>query len=184
MATSSGDRSQFFPAIEKKHGGRIAEWIERVRDLGDVKYAEQVAHLKENFGFSQTHANALVMYVRGSTSSRRFASPEAYFASIDPAAAATARAIFEAIMKALPVLELVIAWNQPILKSTQGYIIGLSAAAKHLTVNPFSKDVIVSFAEQLQPLDVAKHTFKVPIGWKVDAPLMRRIAKARLAELN
>ena len=33
-----------------------------------AKYPEQIAHLKESNGFSQTHANALVVYSRGSTS--------------------------------------------------------------------------------------------------------------------
>jgi uncharacterized protein YdhG (YjbR/CyaY superfamily) len=184
MTSGSGDRSQHFPSIEKKHGGRITDWIERVRDLGDAKYAEQVAHLKENFGFSQTHANAVVMFVRGSTSSRRFASPDAYFAAIDAEAAQTARAIFDVILKTHPKLELVIAWNQPVLRSPRGYVIGLSTATNHLTINPFSKNVIDSFADELRGLGVSKHTFKVPIGWKVNSPLLRRIVKARLAEMD
>ena len=69
MASDDGDRTKFFPAIEKKHGGPIAIWIERLKDLGDAKYPEQIAYLRENHAFSQAHANALVMYARGSTSS-------------------------------------------------------------------------------------------------------------------
>jgi len=41
MATSDGDRAKFFPAIEKKHGGKISQWITRVKELGDAKYPEQ-----------------------------------------------------------------------------------------------------------------------------------------------
>ena len=184
MADSSGDRSKFFPAIEKKHGEPISKWIARVRDLGDAKYADQLALLQNDFGFSKAHANAVVMYVRGSTTSRRHASPEEYFASIDPEASRTAREIFAAIAKTNPKLELVVAWNQPILKAEGGYVFGLSAAKKHLTLNPFSNDVMEAFSSQLTGLGVNKSTFTVPLGWKVDAALLRRMVKARLAELG
>ncbi|MEN9802792.1 MAG: hypothetical protein RLZ37_1917 [Actinomycetota bacterium] len=182
MAESSGERSTFFPAIEKKHGEPIDHWVKKVRSLGDAKYAEQLALLQEKFGFSKVHANAVVMSVRGSTTSKRYSTPDEYFSSIDTAAADTAREIFAAITKTNPRLELVIAWNQPILKAPGGYVLGLSASKNHLTINPFSKDVIDEFSDDLRELGVSKHTFKVPIGWKVNAGLLRRIVKARLAE--
>lgn len=182
VADSSGERSKFFPAIEKKHGKPIDHWITKVRRLGDAKYAEQLALLQEEFGFSKVHANAVVMFVRGSTTSKRYSNPDEYFSSIDPAAAVTAREIFATITKTNPDLELVIAWNQPILKAPSGYILGLSSARNHLTINPFSKDVIDEFSDDLRELGVNKHTFKVPIGWKVNAALLRKIVKARLAE--
>lgn len=184
MAESSGERSKYFPAIEKKHGKPMSHWITRVRDLGDAKYADQLALLQEKFGFSKVHANAVVMSVRGSATSKRYSNPDEYFSSIDSEAAATAREIFAAIMKTNPQLELVIAWNQPILKAPNGYVVGLFAAKNHLTVNPFSKDIIDEFSDDLRELGVNKHTFKVPIGWKVNAGLLRKLVKARLAELD
>ena len=81
--------------------------------LKGKKYPEQIAHLKENFGFSQAHANALVMYSRGSTSSRRFETPSEYFKTLSPEQRKTIKAIFAAITSKYPKLELVIAWNQP-----------------------------------------------------------------------
>lgn len=184
MADSSGERSKFFPAIEKKHGGPVSKWMERVRDLGDATYADQISLLQNDYGFSRAHANAVVMYVRGSATSRRHASPDEYFASIDQDAACTAREIFAAIVKANPKLELVVAWNQPMLKADAGYVFGLSAAKKHLTLNPFSNAVIESFSPELTGLGVNKSTFTVPIGWKVNATLLRRMVKARLKELG
>lgn len=173
-----------FPAIEKKHGGPISKWMKAVQALGDAKYADQMNVLQKNHGFSRAHANAIVMSVRGSSTSKRHVSPDAYFASIDAAAAKTARAMFDAVRTTNPALDLVVAWNQPVLKAQRGYVLGISAAKNHLTVNPFSKHVIETFAESLDDLGVAKHTFKVPIGWKVDAPLLRRLVKARLRELE
>lgn len=184
MAGDDGDRTKFFPAIEKQHGGPISIWLDRLAELGDAKYPQQIAYLRENHAFSQAHANALVMYVRNSPTSKRFKTPDDFFATLDPTAAATAKAIFAAVTKAYPDLELVIAWNQPMLRIDGKYVIGLSAAKHHLLLNPFSGDVLAAFAEELADYEVNKKTFKVPLDWKVDTMLMRGMAAARLAELG
>jgi uncharacterized protein YdhG (YjbR/CyaY superfamily) len=184
MPDASGDRSKFFPAIEKKHGGPIAMWIERLKDLGDAKYPEQIAYLRENHGFSQAHANALVMYVRDSPTSKRFKNPAEYFKGLDPTAATTAKAIFATITKQHPEMELVIAWNQPMLRVDGQYILGLSAAKNHLLLNPFSADVLVAFTERLSAYDVKKRTFRVPTDWVIDTELLLDLTAARLAELS
>lgn len=184
MAGNDGDRTRHFPAIEKKHGGPASKWVKAVKDLGDAKYAEQVAFLRENHGFSQAHANAVVMYARGSVSSRRHDTPEAFLAGIDKEAAATVRAVFAAATKKNKGLDLVIAWNQPCLRKGKSYVLGISVSRQHLTLNPFSKDVIDEFAPRLAHLGVSKHTFKVPIGWKPEVTLLNQIVKARLAEIE
>ena len=184
MTDSSGDRSKFFPAIEKKHGGPISLWIERLKELGDAKYPEQIAFLRENHAFSQAHANALVMYVRGSETSKRFKNPKEFFASIDPVAAKMAQEIFSAITTKYPDLELVIAWNQPMLRLDTQYVIGLSVAKNHITLNPFSGDVLESFTDKLSKYVVNKNTFQVPMDWKVDAVLLCVLATARLKEIK
>ena len=184
VTDSSGDRSKFFPAIEKKHGGPISLWIERLKELGDAKYPEQIAFLRENHAFSQAHANALVMYVRGSETSKRFKNPKEFFASIDPVAAKTAQEIFSAITTKYPDLELVIAWNQPMLRLDTQYVIGLSVAKNHITLNPFSGDVLESFTDKLSKYVVNKNTFQVPMDWKVDAVLLCVLATARLKEIK
>ena len=184
MSTSDGDRTRFFPAIEKKHGGPISLWIERLNDLGEAKYPEQIAFLRENHAFSQAHANALVMYVRGSETSKRFKNPTEFFASVDPVAAKTAKEVFAVITAKYPYLELVIAWNQPMLRLDTQYIIGLSVAKSHITLNPFSTVVLESFAEKLSKYDVNKKTFKVPLDWDVNSTLLRGLVAARLKEIR
>lgn len=184
MPAASGDRSAHFPAIEKKHGGPISLWIERLKALGNAKYEEQIAFLRENHGFSQAHANAVVMYARGSVSSKRHDSPEAFLDGIDQAAAATVRAVFAAATRKNKGMELVIAWNQPCLRAGKSYVLGISVSKQHLTLNPFSKDVIDAFRERLAGLGVSKHTFKVPFGWKPDTALLDALVKARLAEIG
>lgn len=182
MSDASGDRSKFFPAIEKKHGQPVSHFLDELSELTDAKYAEQIAHLRENHGFSQAHANALVMHFRGSTSSKRFATPKQYFAQLDPLKKKTAELIFAAIMEKYPKLELVIAWNHPMLRFDGKYVFGLFASKNHITLNPFSSDVLESMESKLSGYTVNKKTFIVPVDWKVDAALLRAMVKARLAE--
>jgi uncharacterized protein YdhG (YjbR/CyaY superfamily) len=184
MSTSDGDRSKFFPAIEKKHGGPISIWIDRLRDLGDAKYPEQIAYLRENHGFSQAHANALVMYVRGSTTSKKFTKPADYFKTIDPVIAKKIKEIFASITSKYPDLEIVMAWNQPMLKIDTHYILSVNVSKNHLTIGPFNKDFVKTFEKKLEKYESNKKTFKVPLDWKVDGALMRAIVKDRLAELS
>lgn len=184
MATTSGDRSQQFPAIERKHGQPVQHWFDLLAEHGEAKYDEQMALLREGHGFSQAHANAVVMTHRGSTTTRRFADADAYFDALDAEKATTARAIFAAIRKRVKGLELVTAWNQPMLRTEAGYVFGLSAASKHLTLNPMSGAVMVAFADRLDGLKVNKHTFIVPPDWKVDAALLQAMVEARIAELG
>lgn len=159
-------------------------WLERLAELDDAKYPEQIAFLREGHGFSQTHANALVMYFRGSATSRRFANPEQYFASLPPVAARTVRLIFTTVTDVHPGLELVIAWNQPMLRAEHGYVLGVSASKNHLTVNPFSDKALAACSSWLKGLKVNKKTFIVPLDWSPDADLLLRLVTVRLAELK
>ena len=106
MAPKDPSREAHFPAIEKKYGEKMAYWFAIMAKLAGKKYPEQIAFLRENHGFSQAHANALVMYSRGSKSSTRHDSPAAYFKSIDAKQAKKLREIFRVITSKYPDLEL------------------------------------------------------------------------------
>jgi uncharacterized protein YdhG (YjbR/CyaY superfamily) len=183
MAPSSGDRTAHFPAIERKHGRPVAFYLQELADLGDAKYQEQIDLLRDRHGFSRTHANAVVMYARGSTSARRVESPEAYFRALGGAREVTARSIFAAIAVKYPDLEVVIAWNQPMLKHGSDYVFGLSAASAHLLIAPWG-GITDTVRARLKGLKVNKKTIRVPIDWKVDAPLLRLMVRERLAQLG
>ena len=186
MAADTGDRSAHFPAIEKKHGKPVAHWFALLRKLGDATYPAQMALLQERHGFSRAHANAVVMHHRGSTTSRRHDSPDGYFASIDPVAARTAKAVFRAIRGRHKDLELVMAWNQPMLRNATGYVFGLSVAKNHLTLNPFSTAALAAATKLFEPagvLKVNKATFTVPLEWKPDQNLLDTLVSVRLDEL-
>lgn len=176
-------REAQFPAIEKRYGEKMAYWFKVMAKLEGKKYAEQVAHLKENYGFSQAHANTLVMYSRGSESTRRFETPTEYYKSIAPQQAKTIRAIFKAITTKFPELEVVIAWNQPMVKRDKSYIFGASASSKHVLIAPWDQKVLKEFAPKFTEGNALKKTIQLPNDWDVDARLIQAMIKASLANL-
>ena len=184
MAPKNPNRSAYFPAIEKKHGEPIRYWLKAVKDLGETTYPKQIAFLRENYGFSQAHANAVVMYVRGSKSSKRFASPEDYFKKLDPVQAKTARKIFKIIRTKYPKLELVVAWNQPMLMKGKAYVFGLSATKNYLLIAPYGSAALKKFAPQLKDYKVNKKTIQIPSDWKVDSKILLGLVKTRLSEVD
>jgi len=183
MPTKDPRREAHFPAIEKRYGEPMKHWFAVMKTVAGKRYPEQIAHLRENYGFSQAHANALVLFSRGSVSSQRHATPTEYFKSIDPQQARTMRAIFKVVRTKYPELEFVIAYNQPMLRKGTQYVLGASASAKYLLINPFSHAVINSFAPKLKGYRVLKFTITIPNDWEIDEKLLLALAKARLAEI-
>jgi uncharacterized protein YdhG (YjbR/CyaY superfamily) len=182
MVTKDPSREAHFPAIEKRYGEPMKYWFGIMKKLEGKKYPEQIAHLRENFGFSQAHANALVMYSRGSTSAQRFNTLGDYYKSISPAQAKTVRAIFKAIQGKYPKLELVVAWNQPMLRDGSKYVFGVSATKGYLLMAPWSTEVLEDFRPKLEGYKVNKKTIQIPSDWEVDSKLLLQMVKARLAE--
>jgi len=182
MVTKDPSRESHFPAIEKRYGEPMKYWFGIMKKLEGKKYPEQIAHLRENFGFSQAHANALVMYSRGSTSAKRFNTLSEYYKSLSTEQAKTVRAIFKTIQTKYPKLELVIAWNQPMLRDGSKYIFGVSATKGYLLMAPWSKDVLEDFLPKLENYKVNKKTIQIPSDWEIDSKLLIQLVKARLAE--
>ena len=177
-------REAHFPAIEKKYGEKMAHWFKVMAKLEGRKYPEQIAHLRENYGFSQAHANALVMFSRGSESSRRFETHADFYKSVTPEQAKTMKAIFKAITTKYPQVELVIAYNQPMVKFEKHYIFGASASTKHVLIAPWDQDVLKQFAPKFKEGNALKKTIQLPIDWNVDAKLIQAMIKASLANIK
>jgi uncharacterized protein YdhG (YjbR/CyaY superfamily) len=165
----------------------MAYWFKVMAKIEGKKYPEQIAHLKENYGFSQAHANALVMYSRGSLSSKRFERPSDYFKAIDPQQAKTIKAIFKAIKAKHPELELVIAWNQPMLKKDTHYVFGVSTSKDHISIAPWDQDVLRAFAPKFADYKVLKKTIRLPNDWPINssnAKLLQGMIAASLKALK
>jgi uncharacterized protein YdhG (YjbR/CyaY superfamily) len=179
----SGERSEYFPKIEAKHGKPVEHWFDQLGMLESDKYPDQIGFLKNEHGFSQAHANAVVMFFRGSTTSKRHASPDDYFSKLTPAQKNLAKAIFRAIGERYPELELVIAWNQPMLRNEHDYVFGLSCSTHHLTINPFTRLVHDQLAQQLANYDVLKYTIRLTLDYEIDKELLWNMVRIRLDEI-
>ena len=180
MAIDKSKRENYFPAIEKKYGEPMSYWFAVMKKMSGKKYPEQMAFLQDNYGFTRAHANAVVMFSRGSTSSRRYESPKDYFAKLEKEKAKTMRKIFSVIQKKYPKLELVISWNQPMLKNGEKYIFGCSASKNHLTIAPWDPKVLKKVAPMLEGYVVNKKTVRVPSDWTVDEKLLIAMVRENL----
>ena len=171
------DRESFFPKIEKKHGEPMKYWFQVMKDLEGLKYPEQIAYLKEEHGFSQAHANALVMYSRGSVSSKRFDTLADFLKNEDAEKQKTIKKIFKVIKDKYPKGELVIAWNKPMFKLNDKYVFGIATTKNYLLIAPFDADTIDALRPKLKDYKVNKKTIEVPSDWKVDEKLLLAIVK-------
>lgn len=169
------ERSAQFPAIEKKHGKPVSHWLKLLTPLRGRPYAEQMALLQGRHRFSRNHANAVVMYFRGSKSSRRFSNLAEYVAQCPGARANTLKKIFAAARKAHRSAEVVIAWNQPMLKVGEKYVFGVSAMKEYLLLGIFDNDVRKQMAPRFKDYEQNKKTVRLPADWKVDAALLEEI---------
>lgn len=176
------DREAFFPKIEKKHGQPMKYWFGVMKDIADRKYPEQIAFLKEEHGFSQQHANALVMYSRGSKSAKRVNSLTDFLKDSDAAQKKTVKAIYKAIQSKNPKLELAFAWNKPMLKSGDKYIFGVAVAKNHILLAPFDAKILNKLKPKLKEYKVLKKTVQVPNDWKVDSALLNEMIKLSLSK--
>lgn len=182
MSGNDGDRTRHWPAIERRHGLPVSHWLDLIAERGDARYPEQVAFLREEHGFSQAHANAVVMYARGSTTSRRFTTLDGYLADKDPAGAATVRAMLEGLVARHPGSSIEIAWNQPFLTLDDRRLFSVGVMTGHLTAAPWSARILEAFRPALEGrgLKVQAKTIRLPLDWEVDAALLDAMVAAEL----
>jgi uncharacterized protein YdhG (YjbR/CyaY superfamily) len=156
-------------------------WFQVMKDLEGLKYPEQIAFLKEEHGFSQAHANALVMYSRGSKSSKRFDTMDGFLKNESEDKKKTIKKIFKVIQAKYPKSELVIAWNKPMIKLNDKYVFGIATATNHILLAPFNADAIDVLRPKLKDYKVNKKTIEVPSDWKVDEKLLLAIVKESIS---
>ena len=157
----------------------MSYWFTQMKKVKGEKYADQMAFLQEKHGFSRAHANALVLFLKGSTSSRRYETFDEYLATLDETKAKTIRSIFATLTAKFKKAEVVIAWNQPMLKQDSRYLFGASAQKAHILIAPFNADIIDELRPRLEGYEVNKKTIRVPVDWKVDKKLLTDMVSAQ-----
>ncbi len=124
----------------------MSDWFDQMKEISDRKYPEQIAYLRENSGFTQAHANALVLWPRGSTTSHKYDNIDGYLKQFDATKQETVRAIFKAMTGKYRKMEVVIAWNHPFGKIDDRYIIGVSVHQNHILLSPTHTEVLTELA--------------------------------------
>jgi uncharacterized protein YdhG (YjbR/CyaY superfamily) len=117
-------------------------------------------------------------------SSPRFNSVDEYLASLDPTKERTLRSVIDLILTQFPELESKISWNVPQIHRNGKYVVGFSAAKNHLSISPWSPQVIEDFRVRLEKFVVKKNLFQIPVDWEIDRELVKDLVRARLAELD
>lgn len=158
----------------------MSHWHREMKKVAGKKYPEQMAFLQEEHGFSRAHANALVQYSRGSKRASRYATVDDYLAEHDAVKQKTVSSILGAITTAYPDADVVIAWNNPMVKIGGAYVFGVSVHSGHILIAPFNADVIEQFSDRLSTYTLNKKTIKVPVDWKVDKELLCDMVAATL----
>ena len=90
----------------------------------------------------------------------------------------------QSIKKKYPKLELVIAWNQPMLKLGSEYLFGASILKNHILISPWNPKVLSVMKQDLQGYKVNKKTVQVPVDWKVDERLLLKMIKLNIQFLK
>ena len=180
--SGDGDRTRHWPAIERRYGRPVSHWLDLMAEHADARYPEQIALLREDHGFSQAHANAVVMYARGSTTSSRHTDLDTFLDGKDPAGAATVRAMLEGLVARHPGTTITFAWNQPFLTLDGQRLFSVGVMKAHLLAAPWSVEVLEAFRPALEErgLTVNRKTFRLPIDWEVDAALLDAMVAAEL----
>jgi uncharacterized protein YdhG (YjbR/CyaY superfamily) len=109
-------------------------------------------------------------------------SPEAYLASLSPDKRATLEKLRGAIRAAAPDAEEGMSYGMPAF--IQGKpIAGYAAGANHCAYYPMSGEITTALAAELEGYETSKGAIRFPIGKPLPAALIRKLVKARLAEI-
>jgi uncharacterized protein len=182
--TSDGDRARHWPTIESRYGRPITDWLALVAERSGERYPQQIAFLREEHGFSQAHANAVVMCARGSPSAKRFGTLDDYLAAADGTGAETVRRILDGLVARHPGSTVEIAWNQPFLVLAGRRLFSVGVLRAHLLAAPGSVAVLDAFRVRLTTVNgliVNRRTFRLPIDWDIDEQLLDAMVAAELA---
>ena len=109
--------------------------------------------------------------------------PEAYLARLDPAKRATLEKVRRAIRAAAPEAEEGMSYGMPAFILGKP-IAGYAAGADHCAYYPMSGEITTALAADLRGYETSKGAIRFPIGKPLPAALIRKLVKARLAEID
>jgi len=101
-----------------------------------------------------------------------------------PATRTTLRSLRTAIRAAAPKVTETFSYGLPTFDLDGKHLVALGAGAKHVSLYPMSSVTLSSFTAQLKKYSTSKGTVRFEPGKPVPAALVKKIVKARMAELK
>ncbi len=108
---------------------------------------------------------------------------DAYLAKVPPEHRAVIERLRRTIWAAAPRAVEALSYGVPSVRQDGRGVVAYAAAARHGSPYPMSSAVFRAFAADLRAYECSKGTIRFPYDAPLPAGLVRRIVKARLAEL-
>ncbi|MHA6484213.1 iron chaperone [Paenibacillus sp. strain BS8-2] len=91
--------------------------------------------------------------------------------------------VFAWILESFPTLRCKLAWNQPMFTDHETFIIGFSAAQKHMSVAP-EKITMSQFSEEIAQsgYDATKELIRIPWKEELDYELLRKLIQFNIED--
>jgi uncharacterized protein YdhG (YjbR/CyaY superfamily) len=109
---------------------------------------------------------------------------EAYLASVPADARAALRKLREAVAAAAPGAEEGFSYGLPAFRLDGRPLVCYGASKRHCSFYPMSPAVITAHAADLEGFDTSKGTIRFAAGKPLPSALVRKLVRARIAELR
>src|SRR5436190_5873586 len=107
-----------------------------------------------------------------------------YLAQLSGDKRAALEKIRRAIRAAAPKAEECISYAIPAYRQNGKLLVGFGAAANHCSFFPMNASTVKRFKDELKQYDTSKGTIRFPTNEPLPASLVRKLVKARIAEIQ
>ncbi|MFD1053268.1 iron chaperone [Terrabacter terrigena] len=107
-----------------------------------------------------------------------------YLAGLEPDQRSALQHVVDVARRVVPEAEEGTSYGMPALRLEGRPLVGIAAAAKHLSVFPFSPAVVDAVATDLDGFSLSKGTIRFSVDRPVPDAVLERIVALRLAELG